>query len=132
MGFIYEKKIDCPVCSSIVKTISIPSDISLNTFLQSLCNTSNNNNNNIPSLRLSKPSAVSSSGKTLYMPNPPSLEKATRKNLDCKLIDLLKIHNNKNENNNENENGVVDVDDEIIITDDILGYASLTIKVVFI
>merc|ERR1711982_303305 len=116
---------------SIVKTISISSDISLNTFLQSLCTTSNNNNN-IPSLRLSKPSAVSSSGKTLYMPNPPSLEKATRKNLDCKLIDLLKIHNNnKNENNNENENGVV-VDDEIIITDDILGYASLTIKVVFI
>ena len=99
--FIYEKKEDCPVCSSLIKTISLSPSTSLNSFLQSLC----------ASYRLSKPSAVSS--KTLYMPNPPALEKATRGNLDKLMKDLV-------------EEG-----EEVVITDEILGNTPLTVKVTF-
>jgi len=103
-AFIYEKKDDCPVCSSLIKTITMCPTTSLNSFLQSLCT---------GTYRLSNPSAVSSSNKTLYMPNPPALEKATRINLDKLMKDL-----------------VMDGED-IVITDAILGHTSLTVKVTY-
>jgi len=103
--FVYEKKNDCPVCSSVTKTLIVNKNTtSLNTFLQSLC---------AGQLRLIKPSAVSSQGKTLYMPNPPALERATRPNLDRLLKDLI-------------EDG-----DDIVITDDVLAHSSLTISIQF-
>jgi len=63
-------------------------------------------------LRLTKPTAVTSD-KTLYMPNPPALERATRKNLDQRVVDLIA----------EGE--------EITVTDEVLVNNSLGLRVQF-
>lgn len=105
--FVFEQKEDCPVCASKVRKISISSKMSLNELIQMLCDSD---------LRLKKPSITSSgSNKTLYMQNPPTLEKALRPNLDKPLLSLI------------GENG-----DELIVTDPIFpGEMALTLKIEF-
>ena len=105
--FVFEQKEDCPVCASKVRKISISSKMSLNELIQILCDSD---------LRLKKPSITSAgSNKTLYMQNPPTLEKALRPNLDKPLLSLI------------GENG-----DELIVTDPIFpGEMALTLKIEF-
>jgi ubiquitin-activating enzyme E1 C len=79
--FVYEKKEDCPVCSSTVRKIKVSPDMSLNQLLQQLRESD---------LRLISPSVTAAgSGKTLYMQRPPALEKMTRPNLDKPLSALI-------------------------------------------
>lgn len=92
--FAYEQKPDCPVCTTTVQKISMKSQFTLNELLENLKG---------GSLRLSSPSLVSGSGTTLYMPKPPTLEKATRPNLYKPLSSL------------------VAAGEELIVTDPILG-----------
>jgi NEDD8-activating enzyme E1 len=79
--FAYEQKEDCPVCTSTVRKVQVSTTMSLNEFIQQHLKDS--------SLRLSSPSIVSASGKTLYMPKPPALEEATRPNLDKAVSELM-------------------------------------------
>jgi NEDD8-activating enzyme E1 len=76
---VYEKKSNCHVCSFDVQTLELPRNTTVEDLLNTLKGTS--------SLQLSNPS-IRSSGKTLYMTNPPSLLEATKKNLSKKLIDF--------------------------------------------
>jgi ubiquitin-activating enzyme E1 C len=78
--FVYEQKDDCPVCTASVRKLPLAKTTTLNELIQSLCT---------GELRLKAPSITSSSGTTLYMQNPPALEKATRPNLDKPLSTLL-------------------------------------------
>jgi NEDD8-activating enzyme E1 len=100
---VYERKEDCPVCTSAVRTMTIRSDQSLNQLLQQLKD---------GDLRLQSPS-VTSGHKTLYMQKPPALEKATRPNLDKAMSALI------------------DSGDELTITDPVLQNINLTLSVVF-
>eukprot|EP00590_Aulacoseira_subarctica_P005045 CAMPEP_0172431690 /NCGR_PEP_ID=MMETSP1064-20121228/59605_1 /TAXON_ID=202472 /ORGANISM="Aulacoseira subarctica , Strain CCAP 1002/5" /LENGTH=447 /DNA_ID=CAMNT_0013178549 /DNA_START=61 /DNA_END=1407 /DNA_ORIENTATION=- len=79
--FVYERKEDCPVCTSSVQKITLPKSFSLNQLIQMLIDGGAIN------LRLKQPS-ITTNKKTLYMQKPPSLEKATRPNLD-KAVSLL-------------------------------------------
>jgi ubiquitin-activating enzyme E1 C len=79
--FVYEKKDDCPVCASTVRKMTVDPNMSLNRLIQELT---------VGDLRLQNPSiTAATSGLTLYMQKPPSLEKATRKNLDKSLGELI-------------------------------------------
>lgn len=77
--FVYERKDDCPVCTEAVRKMTVTKSMTLNQLLQSLKE---------GDLQLSSPS-IATSTKTLYMPKPPALEKATRKNLDKALSSLV-------------------------------------------
>ena len=77
--FVYERKEDCPVCTEAVRTMTVSPRMTLNELLQSLKE---------GDLQLTSPS-VATSTKTLYMPKPPPLEKATRPNLDKALPTLI-------------------------------------------
>jgi ubiquitin-activating enzyme E1 C len=78
---VYEKKDDCPVCASTVRKMTVDPNMSLNRLIQELT---------VGDLRLQNPSiTAATSGLTLYMQKPPSLEKATRKNLDKSLGELI-------------------------------------------
>lgn len=79
--FAYEQKEDCPVCTSTVRKIHVSTSCTLNELIQHHLKDS--------SLRLSAPSIVSASGKTLYMQKPPALELATRPNLDKPMSTLV-------------------------------------------
>lgn len=65
------------------------------------------------SMRLQAPSLTSGGGTTLYMQQPPALEKATRRNLDKPLSSL------------------VSDGEEILVTDPILGSINVTLRVQF-
>ncbi len=79
--FVYEKKDDCPVCSTSVRKMSVSPNKTLNELLQSLRE---------GDLRMKSPSITAAgSGQTLYMQKPPALEKATRPNLDKALNVLI-------------------------------------------
>jgi ubiquitin-activating enzyme E1 C len=65
------------------------------------------------SLRLTAPSLVSGSGKTLYMQKPVALERATRPNLDKALFALVK-------------NG-----EELTVTDPLLESVNLALAIHF-
>ena len=78
--FVYERKEDCPVCTSTVREMTLPPTLTLNELLQRLRD---------GDMRLKAPSVTSGSGKTLYMQKPPALEKATRPNLDRALSSLI-------------------------------------------
>jgi NEDD8-activating enzyme E1 len=101
--FVYERKEDCPVCTSSTQTISVRPDQSLNQIIQQLKD---------GDLRLQSPS-ITSGGKTLYMVKPPALEKATRPNLDKAISTLI-------------QSG-----DELTVTDPVLQNLSVTISVLF-
>lgn len=77
--FVYERKEDCPVCTEAVRKMTISKTMTLNELMQTLKD---------GDLQLSSPS-IATSSKTLYMPKPPALEKATRKNLDIALSALV-------------------------------------------
>ena len=81
--FAYEQKPDCPVCTGTVQNITLASaTMTLNEFIQ--VHLKDNT-----AFRLTSPSLVSASGKTLYMPKPPALEQATRPNLDKAMSSLI-------------------------------------------
>jgi NEDD8-activating enzyme E1 len=103
--FAYERKEDCPVCTSTVRKVTISSQITLNEFIQHHLKDS--------SLRLSAPSIVSGLGTTLYMQKPPSLELVTRPNLSKRMSDLI-------------VNG-----EEITVTDPLLESIAVSIAVSF-
>jgi len=98
--FVYERKEECPVCQSKSRKVSMKKTATLNELIQSLIE---------GDLRLKKPSLVGSN--TLYMQKPPALEAMTRPNKDKKLGDLIA--------NNE----------EIIVTDEVLGGRSISLVV---
>ena len=79
--FAYEQKEDCPVCTSTVRKVHASPTMLLKDLIQIHLKDS--------SLRLSSPSIVSGTGKTLYMPKPPMLEEATRPNLDKCMSNLI-------------------------------------------
>eukprot|EP00545_Synedropsis_sp_CCMP1620_P005254 CAMPEP_0119004952 /NCGR_PEP_ID=MMETSP1176-20130426/1449_1 /TAXON_ID=265551 /ORGANISM="Synedropsis recta cf, Strain CCMP1620" /LENGTH=450 /DNA_ID=CAMNT_0006956713 /DNA_START=179 /DNA_END=1531 /DNA_ORIENTATION=- len=101
--FVYEKKDDCPVCTSTVRTMKLSRHLSLNQLLQELKN---------GDLRLQSPSLTTAT-KTLYMQKPPALEKATRANLDKTLAVLL-------------ESG-----EELTVTDSMLENINLSLRIEF-
>jgi ubiquitin-activating enzyme E1 C len=104
--FCYQPNEDCIVCAQNTLRWSVPKASSLNEFIQSRLK-------DPASLRLTSPSVVSSGGTTLYMPNPPALERATRPNLDRPLSTLI-------------GDG-----DELTVTDPLLESINLTIEVHF-
>lgn len=77
--FEYGLKEDCPVSSRRVRKMMCTTDLTLAAWLAELKE----------SLRLRSPSVVSATGKTLYMPQPVALEKATRANLAKPLSSLV-------------------------------------------
>ncbi|OEU14999.1 hypothetical protein FRACYDRAFT_275518 [Fragilariopsis cylindrus CCMP1102] len=103
--FVYERKEDCPVCSSKVRTVNVLPTMTLNELIQQLCDGEGD-------LRLKSPSLTSAS-KLLYMQKPPALESATRSNLDKPLKSL-----------------VMD-GEEIAVTDPVLQHAHLSLAVRF-
>lgn len=102
--FAYEQKSDCIVCASTVQTITINKTTTLNELIFILKTN--------PSFQLTSPSIVSSNGITLYMPKPPSLEQATRPNLD-KAVSVL----------------IDNVTEELSVTDPLLESIALTISI---
>jgi ubiquitin-activating enzyme E1 C len=102
--FVYERKEDCPVCTSTIRKMTIGAQTSLNELMQQLRD---------GDLRLKSPSITSGSGKTLYMQKPPALEKATRPNLDKPLSSLI-------------ANG-----EELAVTDPMFPDINLTLSITF-
>lgn len=78
--FKHEKKQDCPVCGNRARDLDVDGNWTLQEFIDSLAIR--------PEAQLKKPS-VRAEGKTLYMQNPESLERATRPNLGKKLNELI-------------------------------------------
>ena len=105
--FAYEQKPDCPVCTGTVRKIELDDGgaVTLNQFVQVNLKDS--------ALRLTAPSLVSASGKTLYMPKPPALEQATRPNLDRPMSSLMASG------------------EELTVTDPLLESIALTVAVHF-
>lgn len=102
--FVYQQKDDCIVCSNVTKTITISNTTTLCELIQLLKDSNE--------YQLTSPSIISSSGITLYMPKPPSLEIATRPNLDKPISTLI---------NN--------IDEELTITDPLLESINLSIAI---
>lgn len=87
--FEAEKKDDCPACSSKPVDVSLKNDSTLEDLLQHLKDS--------PRLQLKSPGATTildGKNKTLYIPNIPSLEEATRENLP-KTLQELGLSNNQ-------------------------------------
>jgi len=103
--FVYERKEDCPVCTSKVKTITVGPKTTLNELIVELCDADGD-------LRLRAPS-MTTAGKLLYMQKPPALNASTRPNLDKALSELV-------------EEG-----EEIAVTDPVLQHAHLSLAVRF-
>jgi len=103
--FVYERKEDCPVSSSKVRTITVLPTTTLNELLQRLAD-------NEGDFRLKAPSMTTSSN-ILYMQKPPALNAASRPNLDKALSEL------------------VDEGEEIAVTDPVLQHAHLSLAVRF-
>ena len=102
--FVYERKEDCPVSTSAVRTVTVKPEKTLNELIQELKD---------GELRLKAPSVTTGSGKTLYMQKPPALEKATKPNLDKPLSTLITSG------------------EELSITDPVLQSISLALSVKF-
>lgn len=78
--FEYERKLDCPVCGNLPKSVYMDSKATLGDFIESL--------GERPEAQLKKPTLRTES-KSLYSQFPPSLEEQTRPNLEKALEDLL-------------------------------------------
>jgi len=102
--FVYERKEDCPVCTTAVRTMTVNREKTLNELIQDLKD---------GDLRLKAPSITTGNGKTLYMQKPPALEKATKPNLDKPLSTM------------------VTSGEELAITDPVLQNISLTLSIKF-
>ena len=105
LTFPYEQKEDCPVCTSTVQKLKVSKTLTLNELIQQLKE---------GPLRLSAPSLVSASGKTLYMQKPPALQQATKANLDQALSVLV-------------QSG-----EEVSVTDPLLESINVTIAIEFV
>ena len=105
--FAYERKETCLVCSGHADavTVTVSGDAPLKDFIEIL--------NSTPSFQLKKPSLVGER-QTLYMQNPPSLEKALRPNLEAPMRSL------------------VDDGEILSVTDPMLWEVSLNIRVNFL
>mmetsp|Transcript_25626 Transcript_25626/g.28697 ORF Transcript_25626/g.28697 Transcript_25626/m.28697 type:complete len:510 (+) Transcript_25626:40-1569(+) len=101
--FVYERKNECPVCSSKVRSMTVPSTMTLNELIQQLCDEEGD-------LRLKSPSMTSAS-KILYMQKPPALESSSRPNLDKPLQSLIMDG------------------EEIAVTDPVLQHAHLSLVI---
>jgi len=101
--FVYAQKEDCPVCTSIVRKITVGQKTTLNELIQMLRD---------GDLRLKNPS-ITSDSTTLYMQKPPPLEKATRPNLDKALSSLI-------------SDG-----EELAVTDSIFHNSTINVKIFF-
>lgn len=77
--FVYERKGDCPVCTSTVRKMTMSGNKTLMQLVQELKD---------GDLRLKSPS-ITTGTKTLYMQKPPALEQATKPNLDKALSSLI-------------------------------------------
>ncbi|KAL7414378.1 hypothetical protein BDY24DRAFT_361384 [Mrakia frigida] len=75
-----EKRPDCPVCGGEVIDVSVPKDWKVEKLYEWLMEKQD--------LQLKKPSLSTAAGP-LYFSSPPSLEEATRKNLDKLVTELL-------------------------------------------
>merc|ERR1712008_10120 len=102
--FVCEQKPNCPVSTRHTHRLSLPSNTTLNSMLQQLCD---------GEFRLQAPS-ITSSSKTLYMRKPAALEKATRGNLDKPLRELLRSG------------------EELVVTDPVFPDTSLGLVVTFV
>eukprot|EP00957_Ditylum_brightwellii_P167586 12757938-Ditylum_brightwellii.AAC.1 len=100
---VNETKEDCPVCTSIVRKITVGQKTTLNELIQMLRD---------GDLRLKNPS-ITSDSTTLYMQKPPPLEKATRPNLDKALSSLI-------------SDG-----EELAVTDSIFHNSTINVKIFF-
>jgi NEDD8-activating enzyme E1 len=78
--FQAEKKEDCPVCGNLAQEVVIDPEMKLEDWLASLAERAD--------AQLKKPS-VRTEEKTLYVQSPPSLEEATRPNLNKKMRELV-------------------------------------------
>ena len=108
-SFVYERKDDCPVCTSKVRTVTVSRRTTLNELLQKLCE---NNGSGSLNLRLKAPS-MTTAGKLLYMQKPPALNASTKPNLDKALSELVA----------EGE--------EIAVTDPVLQHTHLSLAIAF-
>jgi len=105
--FRYDKKDDCPVCSSTVRTVAVHPRSTLKALLRLLKE---------GDLRLKAPS-ITKSDQTLYMQKPEALERATRPNLDKPLVEVV---------------GETPDDETLTVTDPIFpGDVALSIKLAF-
>lgn len=78
--FSNSKKKNCPVCGNEAKLVKAHNNWTLQRFIDFL--------KEQPELQLQNPS-IMSCFKSIYMTNPPTLEEATRPNLEKKLVDLI-------------------------------------------
>ena len=102
--FKHEQKEDCPVCSTVARSLDIDPNWTLQEFMESLAVR--------PETQLKRPS-VASGSKTLFMQSPESLMLKTRPNLEKKIGELL-------------VNG-----EEIVVTDPSLGSISFKFRLRF-
>lgn len=79
--FEHHKKPDCPVCGSQAGTVTVSRNMTLQEFIDHL--------GEKPDIKTSRPSLRSATAGNLYMQAPPQLQKATEKNLDLPLDQLL-------------------------------------------
>jgi len=101
--FVSEKKDDCPVCCIQRRKMTVSPNLTLNQLLQMLKD---------GDLRMKSPS-LTTAETSLYMQNPPALEKMLRPNLD-KALSLL-----------------IDDCEELTITDPVFGDLSVGITIKF-
>jgi len=101
--FVSEKKDDCPVCCIQRRKMTVSPNLTLNQLLQMLKD---------GDLRMKSPS-LTTAETSLYMQNPPALEKMLRPNLD-KALSLL-----------------IEDCEELTITDPVFGDLSVGITIKF-
>jgi NEDD8-activating enzyme E1 len=102
--FVYERKVDCCVCTAAIRKMTVDKNLTLNQLMQQLI---------VGDLRLKAPSITTGSGSTLYMQKPVALEKTLRPNLDKTMVSLIKDG------------------EELSVTDPILESINLTISIRF-
>lgn len=95
--------LQCPVCSSKVRTVTVSPTTTLNELIQQLCD---------GDLRLKSPN-MTTAGQILRMQKPPALEVQTRPNLNRPLKELITAG------------------EEISVTDPALQHAHLSLAVLF-
>lgn len=103
--FVYERKEDCPVSSSKVRTLTVIPTMTLNELIHQLADSEGD-------FRLKAPS-MTTSKSVLYMQKPPALNAASRPNLDKPLSEL------------------VDEGEEIAVTDPVLQHVHLSLALRF-
>jgi ubiquitin-activating enzyme E1 C len=78
--YSHTKKPDCPVCGNEAKVVKTSENWTLDRFIEFI--------KELPHLQLKHPS-ITTANKYLYLTNPPSLEEATKGNLELSLAELI-------------------------------------------